>query len=203
MGAGVAPPRRAVGIGTLGAAAASGLAAALLQRLPFELTAGQREVLDVLSDELAANRPMNRLLQGEVGSGKTIIAVLAMLQMVDAGYQCALLAPTEVLAAQHLPSINDVLGPLAMGGQLGGADSATRVALLTGSMSAAQKNQVRAEIASGQVGVVDRHPRTAAGRGGIRTTWAWSWSTSSTDSGSSNETGCAPRLLTASRHTCW
>ena len=131
-----------------------GLAAELLQRLPFELTAGQRETLDVLSEGLAANRPMNRLLQGEVGSGKTIIAVLAMLQMVDAGYQCALLAPTEVLAAQHLRSIHDVLGPLAMGGQLGGADNATRPALLTGSMSAAQKNQVRAEIAGGQVGIV-------------------------------------------------
>ena len=150
----VAPARRAVGIRAPGAAAADGLAAELLQRLPFELTAGQREVLDVLSEGLAATRPMNRLLQGEVGSGKTIVAVLAMLQMVDAGYQCALLAPTEVLAAQHLRSINDVLGPLAMGGQLGGADNATRVALLTGSMSAAQKNQVRAEIASGQVGIV-------------------------------------------------
>lgn len=135
-----------------------GIAAELLRRLPFELTAGQREVLDVLSDGLAATRPMNRLLQGEVGSGKTILAVLAMLQMVDAGYQCALLAPTEVLAAQHLRSINDVLGPLAMAGQLGGADSdggmATRVALLTGSMTAAQKKQVRAEIAGGQVGIV-------------------------------------------------
>ncbi|MCV7427757.1 ATP-dependent DNA helicase RecG [Mycobacterium montefiorense] len=132
----------------------AGLAAELLGRLPFELTVGQRETLDVLSEGLAANRPMNRLLQGEVGSGKTIIAVLAMLQMVDAGYQCALLAPTEVLAAQHLRSINDVLGPLAMGGQLGGADDATRAALLTGSMSAAQKKQVRAEIAGGQVGII-------------------------------------------------
>lgn len=131
-----------------------GLAAELLGRLPFELTAGQRETLDVLSEGLAASRPMNRLLQGEVGSGKTIVAVLAMLQMVDAGYQCALLAPTEVLAAQHLRSINDVLGPLAMAGQLGGADNATRAALLTGSMSAAQKKQVRAEIAGGQVGIV-------------------------------------------------
>ena len=131
-----------------------GLAAQLLRQLPFELTAGQREVLDVLSDGLAATRPLNRLLQGEVGSGKTIVAVLAMLQMVDAGYQCALLAPTEVLAAQHLLSICDVLGPLAMGGQLGGADDATRVALLTGSMTAAQKKQVRAEIVSGQVGIV-------------------------------------------------
>jgi ATP-dependent DNA helicase RecG len=131
-----------------------GLAAELLRRLPFELTTGQREVLAVLSDGLAATRPINRLLQGEVGSGKTIVAVLAMLQMVDAGYQCALLAPTEVLAAQHLRSICDVLGPLAMGGQLGGTDDATRVALLTGSMTAAQKKQVRAEIVSGQVGIV-------------------------------------------------
>jgi len=133
---------------------ADGLAAELLGRLPFELTAGQREVLGVLSEGLAATRPINRLLQGEVGSGKTIVAVLAMLQMVDAGYQCALLAPTEVLAAQHLRSICDVLGPLAMGGQLGGADNATRVALLTGSMTAAQKKQVRAEIVGGQVGIV-------------------------------------------------
>lgn len=133
---------------------ADGLAAELLTRLPFELTNGQREVLDVLSAELAATRPLNRLLQGEVGSGKTIVAVLAMLQMVDAGYQCALLAPTEVLAAQHLRSIRDVLGPLALGGQLGGADNATRLALLTGSMTAAQKKQVRAEIVNGEAGIV-------------------------------------------------
>ncbi|CAM3201695.1 DNA helicase RecG [Mycobacterium intermedium] len=131
-----------------------GLAAELLQRLPFELTGGQREVLDVLSSELAATRPMNRLLQGEVGSGKTILAVLAMLQMVDAGYQCALLAPTEVLATQHLASITDILGPLAMGGQLGGSDNATRVTLLTGSMTAAQKKQARTQIASGEAGIV-------------------------------------------------
>jgi ATP-dependent DNA helicase RecG len=131
-----------------------GLAAALLRQLPFELTAGQREVLDVLTGALAATRPLNRLLQGEVGSGKTILAVLAMLQMVDAGYQCALLAPTEVLAAQHVSSINNVLGPLAMGGQLGGTDVATRVALLTGSMTAGQKKQVRAEVAGGEVGIV-------------------------------------------------
>lgn len=131
-----------------------GLAAELLGRLPFELTAGQRDVLDVLAAELAAPRPMNRLLQGEVGSGKTIVALLAMLQMVDAGYQCALLAPTEVLAAQHVRSIRDMLGPLAMGGQLGGADNATAVTLLTGSMSAGAKKQVRAEINSGAAGIV-------------------------------------------------
>jgi ATP-dependent DNA helicase RecG len=79
---------------------------------------------------------------------------LAMLQMIDAGYQCALLAPTEVLAAQHARSILDVLGPLAMAGQLGGADGATRVALLTGSMSPQQKREVREEVASGDAGIV-------------------------------------------------
>jgi ATP-dependent DNA helicase RecG len=113
-----------------------GLAAALGERLPFELTTGQHEVLEVIAAELAATKPMHRLLQGEVGSGKTIVSVLAMLQMVDAGYQCALLAPTEVLAAQHARSVCDVLGPLAMAGQLGGAEHATRVALLTGSVMA-------------------------------------------------------------------
>ena len=77
-----------------------------------------------------------------------------LVEMVDAGYQCALLAPTEVLAAQHARSVRDVLGPLAMAGQLGGADRATRIALLTGSMSAQQKREVRDEIPSGEAGIV-------------------------------------------------
>jgi ATP-dependent DNA helicase RecG len=131
-----------------------GLRAALARQLPFELTAGQQDVLEVLSTEISSTRPMHRMLQGEVGSGKTIISVLAMMQMIDAGYQCALLAPTEVLAAQHDRSIRDVLGPLAMAGQLGGDEYGTRVALLTGSMSAQQKRLVRDEIASGQAGLV-------------------------------------------------
>ncbi|KWX67014.1 ATP-dependent DNA helicase RecG [Mycobacterium sp. NAZ190054] len=131
-----------------------GLMAAMSGQLPFELTAGQRDVLDVVSTELAATRPMNRMLQGEVGSGKTVVSLLAMLQMVDAGYQCALLAPTEVLAAQHDLSIRAMLGPLAAAGELGGAENATRVALLTGSMTAQQKRDARREIASGQAGLV-------------------------------------------------
>nr|WP_155906047.1 MULTISPECIES: ATP-dependent DNA helicase RecG [unclassified Mycolicibacterium] len=131
-----------------------GLAAGLRDRLPFELTAGQSDVLKVLSAELAEPRPMNRMLQGEVGSGKTIVSVLAMLQMVDAGYQCALLAPTEVLAVQHARSVRDVLGPLAMAGQLGAPDGATSIALLTGSMTAQQKRQAREEVASGRAGIV-------------------------------------------------
>lgn len=133
---------------------AGGLLDALRAALPFELTAGQQEVLSVISAEQAGTRPMNRLLQGEVGSGKTIVAVLAMTQLIDAGYQCALLAPTEVLAAQHAQSIRAVLGPLGMSGQLEGDERATRVALLTGSMTAAQKRAVRDDVASGAAGIV-------------------------------------------------
>jgi ATP-dependent DNA helicase RecG len=131
-----------------------GLRAALLLRLPFELTAGQDDVLEVISTELAASRPMNRMLQGEVGSGKTIVALLAMLQMIDAGFQCAMLAPTEVLAEQHARSMTEVLGPLSMAGQLGGGDEATSVVLLTGSMSSVQKREARAQISSGAAGIV-------------------------------------------------
>lgn len=133
---------------------AGGLRQALENRLPFELTAGQTEVLRTVSEEIAASRPMHRMLQGEVGSGKTIVAVLAMAQMVDAGFQCALLAPTEVLAAQHVRSIRDVLGPLGRAGELDGAEGATRVTLLSGSMTAQQKRQARDEIASGASGIV-------------------------------------------------
>ncbi|MEW5809041.1 MAG: ATP-dependent DNA helicase RecG [Actinomycetota bacterium] len=131
-----------------------GLAAAMTAQLPFDLTAGQHAVLDVISAELAGAHPMNRMLQGEVGSGKTVVALLAMLQMIDAGYQCALLAPTEVLAAQHAQSIRAMLGPLAMAGQLGGTEHATGVTLLTGSMSAQQKRDARREVASGAAGIV-------------------------------------------------
>jgi ATP-dependent DNA helicase RecG len=136
------------------AARAGGILAALGEQLPFELTAGQRSVLEVLSTELADTKPMHRMLQGEVGSGKTIVSVLAMAQMVDSGYQCALLAPTEVLAVQHARSIRQVLGPLAMAGELGGETDGTRIALLTGSMTAQQKRRARDEIASGEAGIV-------------------------------------------------
>lgn len=123
-------------------------------RLPFELTAGQREVSVTILAELAREQPMHRLLQGEVGSGKTLVALRAMLAMVDAGAQAALLAPTEVLAQQHARSIEAMLGDLAKGGMLGSADHATRVALLTGSMPKARKQQVLLDIVSGEVGIV-------------------------------------------------
>ena len=92
--------------------------------LPFELTAGQEEVGEIIAKDLATIHPMNRLLQGEVGSGKTVVALRAMLQVIDSGRQAVMLAPTEVLASQHARSLRDVLGPLGRGGELGASDRA-------------------------------------------------------------------------------
>jgi ATP-dependent DNA helicase RecG len=131
-----------------------GILAAFDSRLPFTLTDGQTRVGEEIAAELAAPHPMHRLLQGEVGSGKTLVALRAMLQVVDAGGQAALLAPTEVLAQQHLRSIEAMLGDLARGGQLGGAEHATRVALLTGSMGTAARRQAMLDAASGEAGIV-------------------------------------------------
>jgi ATP-dependent DNA helicase RecG len=134
--------------------AAGGLLDAYDARLPFELTVGQDLAGATIGDELAVDHPMHRLLQGEVGSGKTVIAVRAMLQVVDAGGQAALLAPTEVLAQQHFRSITEQLGPLAQAGELGAAEQATRVALLTGSLGAAARRRALLEAASGTAGIV-------------------------------------------------
>src|SRR5207342_972357 len=114
-------------------------------RLPFTLTEGQVAVGETIAGELACAYPMHRLLQGEVGSGKTVCAVRAMLQVVDAGGQAALLAPTEVLAAQHLRSITGLLGPMGRAGELDSAELATRVALVTGSQGAAARRRAADE----------------------------------------------------------
>jgi ATP-dependent DNA helicase RecG len=131
-----------------------GILAAFDAILPFTLTQGQRDIGEVLAAELARPHPMHRLLQGEVGSGKTVVALRAMLQVVDAGGQAALLAPTEVLAAQHARSIESLLGPLAQGGRLGGDDGATRVALLTGSLPAVARKTALLDAAVGSAGIV-------------------------------------------------
>ncbi|MEV8129542.1 ATP-dependent DNA helicase RecG [Pseudarthrobacter oxydans] len=132
-----------------------GLLARFDADLPFTLTAGQAAVGETLGDELARDTPMNRLLQGEVGSGKTVVALRAMLQVVDAGGQAALLAPTEVLAAQHFDSIRRTLGPLSGDGLLGGMDGASvQVSLLTGSMPTAARRQAMLDAASGTAGIV-------------------------------------------------
>lgn len=131
-----------------------GLLAAFDARLPFELTDGQREIGAEIEHDLAQPHPMNRLLQGEVGSGKTLVALRAMLRVVDSGGQAALLAPTEVLAQQHHRSVTAMLGDLAAGGMLGGPADATNVELLTGSMTKAQRTEPMSRIATGEAGIV-------------------------------------------------
>ena len=131
-----------------------GLLEAFDKRLPFQLTAGQLAVSKEIELDLAQPHPMHRLLQGEVGSGKTIVALRAMLAVVDSGGQAALLAPTEVLAAQHLRTIQKLLGNLAHGGMLGGNEIATQVTLITGSQNAAARKEALALAANGEAGIV-------------------------------------------------
>ncbi|WP_037773441.1 ATP-dependent DNA helicase RecG [Streptomyces sclerotialus] len=123
-------------------------------RLPFTLTDGQQKVSREIFDDLATDHPMHRLLQGEVGSGKTMVALRAMLAVVDTGGQAAMLAPTEVLAQQHHRSITEMMGELAEGGMLGGAEHGTKVVLLTGSMGAAARKQALLDLVTGEAGIV-------------------------------------------------
>ena len=131
-----------------------GLLDAFDATLPFELTAGQVAVCKEIESDLAQSHPMHRLLQGEVGSGKTIVALRAMLAVIDSGGQAALLAPTEVLAAQHLRTIQKLLGELGQGGMLGGSEKATQVTLITGSQNAAARKGALAMAADGSAGIV-------------------------------------------------
>lgn len=117
----------------------------LVQRLPFPPTSGQDEVVAEITRDMARTVPMSRLLQGEVGSGKTIVALIAMLQAVDNGAQCAFLAPTEVLVLQHARSMTKVLM---------NAGLPTRVVALTGSMTAAQKQDALLKIMTGEADIV-------------------------------------------------
>lgn len=148
-----------------------GLADRLLQVLPYELTEGQQKVGAEIAADLASESPMNRLLQGDVGSGKTVVALRAMLQVADAGGQSAMLAPTEVLAEQHLRSVLDILGDMAAPEYSEADDSAAgsaegspagsgeepgrvRVRLLTASMGTRAKRQVLKELADGTAQIV-------------------------------------------------
>ena len=135
---------------------ASSLREAFDLALPFVLTEGQREVGSQISADLARDVPMQRLLQGDVGSGKTVVAVRAMLDIVAAGGQAVLLAPTEVLAAQHASGIRRLLGPLAAADTLlgGSAPDATSLVLLTGSAKSAQRREALDAIATGRAGLV-------------------------------------------------
>lgn len=131
-----------------------GLLAAFDARLPYPLTGAQQRVGEVLAEGLEQDRPMQRLLQGDVGSGKTLVALRAMLHVVDAGGQAALLAPTEVLAQQHLRSITHLLGDLATAGTLLAPETSTSVHLLTAALTAAERRRTLAAIASGDAGIV-------------------------------------------------
>ena len=130
------------------------LVAAFEERLPFKYTAGQVEVNAEIEKDLSNKYPMHRLLQGEVGSGKTVVALRAMLSVVDSSGQAALLAPTEVLAQQHFRTITKLLGELAQSGTLQGGAIGTQVELLTGSLPAASKKAIHAKLASGETGIV-------------------------------------------------
>jgi ATP-dependent DNA helicase RecG len=131
-----------------------GLLAAFDARLPFTLTEGQQAVSAEIFADLATDHPMHRLLQGEVGSGKTLVALRAMLGVVDTGGQAAMLAPTEVLAQQHHRSITEMMGDLAETGLLGGSEQGTKVVLLTGSMGAAARRQALLDLVTGEAGIV-------------------------------------------------
>ncbi|MER5966289.1 ATP-dependent DNA helicase RecG [Streptomyces sp. NPDC002057] len=134
--------------------APDGILDAFDAKLPFTLTDGQKKVSREIFDDLATDHPMHRLLQGEVGSGKTMVALRAMLAVVDTGGQAAMLAPTEVLAQQHHRSVTEMMGELAEGGMLGGAERATKVVLLTGSMGAAARRQALLDLVTGEAGLV-------------------------------------------------
>ena len=171
--------------------------------LPFVLTDGQRTVGDVIADELARPRPMHRLLQGEVGSGKTVVALRAMLQVVDAGGQAALLAPTEVLAAQHARTLRALLGPLAEGGTLFGADAPVPVPGWRCSPARSVPRRARTPSCrprAGRPGSWWARTRCCRSRCSSPTSGS-SWWTSSTGSASSSGTRCAPRG--ACPRTCW
>ena len=148
-----------------------GLADRLLQVLPYELTEGQQKVGAEIAADLSSESPMNRLLQGDVGSGKTVVALRAMLQVADAGGQSAMLAPTEVLAEQHLRSVLDILGDMAAPEDSDADDSTAgsaegipagsgaepgrvRVRLLTASMGTRAKRKVLQELADGTAQIV-------------------------------------------------
>lgn len=119
------------------------LVGCFLAQLPFNLTNAQRRVTDEILADLAANRPMHRLVQGDVGSGKTVVAALAALRAVASGHQASLMAPTEILAEQHFRKIAAWLEPLGI-----------RTAWLTGRLKTAEKNAALEAVASGEARIV-------------------------------------------------
>ena len=130
------------------------LVSAFEKLLPFQYTDGQVKVNNEIEEDLSRKYPMHRLLQGEVGSGKTIVALRAMLSVVDSSGQAALLAPTEVLAQQHFRTIKKLLGELANHGTLQSSRIGTQVELLTGSMAPAKKKEIHGKLSNGDIGII-------------------------------------------------
>jgi ATP-dependent DNA helicase RecG len=131
-----------------------GILAKFDSRLPFELTAGQKRVSAQIEGDLYGSSPMFRLLQGDVGSGKTIVALRAMLSIIDSGGQAALLAPTEVLAQQHFKNFQKLLGDLALQGMLGTSEFSTRISLLTGSTPSSERGEILRATKNGEIGIL-------------------------------------------------
>jgi ATP-dependent DNA helicase RecG len=146
--------RAAAAPGTARPRSEGGILAKFDASLPYELTDGQRQVGEEIAADLSEPHPMHRLLQGEVGSGKTLVSVRAMLQVVEAGGQAALLAPTEVLATQHYRGISAQLGALGRAGEIDGDPGGTQLTLITGSLGAAARRAALAKVADGTAGVV-------------------------------------------------
>lgn len=115
----------------------------LLSLLPFSLTTAQIQVLDEIKSDLSRSYPMNRLLQGDVGSGKTIVAVIAMLNVVEAGYQAVLMAPTEILAEQHFRAIRNYVSSMNV-----------NISILTGGIKGKQKESIYSKIGSGEIQII-------------------------------------------------
>ena len=120
------------------------------ERLPFDYTDGQKEIIEQINKDLSATIPMHRLIQGEVGSGKTVLALRAMLSVIDSGAQTALLAPTEVLAQQHFRTIHNLFTDFTL--SIG--DESLRIALLTGSLPTNRKRDIRNQIKNGEIDLV-------------------------------------------------
>jgi ATP-dependent DNA helicase RecG len=121
----------------------SALARRLYDSLPFELTADQKKVLREFAEDMSGGKPMNRLLQGDVGSGKTIVGLLTMLMAIDSGYQTAIMAPTEILAEQHYNSLRKYIEPLGL-----------KCGLLIGGQKALVRNNLLDEIARGGINLI-------------------------------------------------
>ena len=157
--------------------------------LPFRLTAGQKQALKEIVEDMQRPQPMNRLLQGDVGAGKTIVALLAALVAMENGLQVAFMAPTEILAEQHFGNISRLLQA-----------SRFRVALLTGSTASAARREQLAQVEIGRDPARRRHARAGAGGRALSRSSAWWSSTSSTVSACCSARRCAPRGCIP---TCW